>query len=105
MFPGGAFFAEFLAGEDARDGPIHEVVVAWERESLEALAEIAREAKRRGELDEGVDPDQLAFELYACMELANHHFVLFRDPAVLDRGRRAVREMLERGRPPRRTRR
>lgn len=99
VFPGGCFFAGLLAEEDARDGPIHDVVVSWERESLDALAEMTQEAQGRGEVRADVDPDQLAFELYACIELSNFHFVLFRDRAVLDRGRGAVRGMLERVAP------
>jgi hypothetical protein len=43
-----------------------------------------------------VAPDQLAFELYAYLEMTNFHFVLFRDPRVVQRGRTAVRTSLER---------
>jgi hypothetical protein len=43
-----------------------------------------------------VDAEQLAFELDAFLELSNYHFVLFRDPAVLERGRVAVAERLSR---------
>jgi AcrR family transcriptional regulator len=99
VFPGGCFFAGLLAEEDGRDGPIHDVVVEWERESVDGIAELAREAQRRGDIAADIDPDQLAFELYAYIELANFHFILFRDPGVLDRGRRAVRSLLERAAP------
>jgi AcrR family transcriptional regulator len=99
VFPGGCFFAGLLAEEDGRDGPIHDVVVEWERESVDGIAELAREAQRRDEITTDVDPDQLAFELYACIELANFHFILFRDPGVLERGRRAVRSLIERAAP------
>jgi AcrR family transcriptional regulator len=99
VFPGGCFFAGLLAEEDGRDGPIHDVVVEWERASVDGIAELAREAQRRGEIATDIDPDQLAFELYAYIELANFHFILFRDPGVLDRGRRAVRSLLERAAP------
>ncbi|MCI0633593.1 MAG: TetR/AcrR family transcriptional regulator [Actinobacteria bacterium] len=96
VFPGGCFFAGLLAEEDARDGPIHEVVVAWEHESVVGIADIAAAAQRRGEIGSNVEVHQLAFELYAFIELANFHFVLFRDPEVLERGRRSVADALER---------
>lgn len=96
VFPGGCFFAGLLADEDARDGPIHDVVVAWERESVDGLAALASEARNRRELTPDIDVDQLAFELYACMELTNFHYILFHDPQVMERGRRAVRGMIER---------
>ena len=51
------------------------------------MVELVREAQALGHLRGDVDVERLAFELYAYLELANYHFVLFRDPAVLDRGR------------------
>jgi hypothetical protein len=89
------------AEEDARDGPIQEVVRAWERESVGGLADIAAAAQRLGEIGPNVDVRQLAFELYAFIELANFHFVLFRDPEALERGRRAVAGMFRRANEPR----
>ena len=101
VFPGGCFFAALLAEEDARDGPIHQVVVEWERESVDAIAELVRDAQRLGQIAGDADAPQLAFELYSFIEMANFHFVLFRDPAVLERGSAAVRDTLDRsaGRP------
>jgi AcrR family transcriptional regulator len=98
VFPGGCFFAGLLAEVDARSGPIHEAAAEWERESIDGMADPVREAQRRGEVAPGVDAEQVAFELYACMELANYHFVLFRDAEVLERGRRAVAGILDRAR-------
>ncbi|MDN5934109.1 MAG: hypothetical protein L0I24_24060 [Pseudonocardia sp.] len=46
---------------------------------------------RRGE---HTDPRQLAFELYAPMELANFLSTLYRDPGLVRRGRDAVRSAL-----------
>jgi AcrR family transcriptional regulator len=99
VFPGGCFFAGLLAEVDARGGAVHEVAAEWERESLEGMAGPILEAQSAGEVAPEADARQIAFELYACMELANYHFVLFRDPAVLDRGRRATRGILDRARP------
>ena len=98
VFPGGCFFADLLAEADARGGPIHDAAAAWERESLDSLAAPVMEAQRTGQVTLDVDAQQVAFELYACMELANYHFVLFRDPGVLERGRRAIRGIIDRAR-------
>ena len=99
VFPGGCFFASLLAEMDARSGPIHDLVRTAEHAWVEGLAELARQAQRRGELAEEVDVYQLAFELQACLELANYHFVLFGDPQELQRGRDAVAAILERAGP------
>lgn len=96
VFPGGCFFASLLAEMDARSGPIHELVVAGERAFADGLEELAREAQRRGEIAGDVDVGQLAFELQAYLELANYHFILFRDRRELKRARKAVAGILER---------
>jgi AcrR family transcriptional regulator len=96
VFPGGCFFAALLAEMDARTGPVHDIVVGIEGTWREELWELARQAQRTGEIHADVDVKQLAFELYACLELANYHFVLFRDHEVLERGRTAVKGILVR---------
>lgn len=98
VFPGGCFFASLLAEMDARSGPIHDLVLSLERGWVDWLGELARKGQRQAEVAAGVDPRQLAFELEACLDLANYHYVLFRDPQVLDRGRAAVGAILERAR-------
>ncbi len=95
VFPGGCFFAALLAEEDARTGPLHDVVVELEGETVPAIAAMIDAAKRHGEIAAEADATQLAFEVYAFMELANFHFVLFRDPDVLERGRRAAARTLD----------
>lgn len=96
VFPGGCFFASLLAEMDARSGPIHDLVRTGERQWLEMLQKLAAQAQRRGEIARDADLEQLAFELDACLELGNYHFVLFREPKVLDRARVAVAGILER---------
>lgn len=96
VFPGGCFFASLLAEMDARSGPIHELVVAGERQAMQGLEELAREAQRRGEITTDADLGQLAFELQATLELANYHYVLFRDPGELERARTAIAGILNR---------
>jgi AcrR family transcriptional regulator len=96
VFPGGCFFASLLAELDARSGRLHEMVGAGERAWSGALQEAARDAQRQGEIAGDADLEQLAFELQACLELANYHFVLFRDPQVIERGSRAIDGILAR---------
>jgi AcrR family transcriptional regulator len=96
VFPGGCFFAHLLAEFDAPPGPIHDEVVEIQRGWLGLLQELVGSAQARGELDPAADAAQLAFELYAPLELANYLSTLQRDPAVVGRGRRAVRAVLAR---------
>jgi len=98
VFPGGCFFASLLAEMDARSGPIHEGLLAGERAFVEGLEAMVRTAQGKGEIAGDADPEQLAFELQAMIELANYHFVLFRDQRELERARRATRGLLERAR-------
>ncbi len=94
VFPGGCFFAHLLGEFDARTGPIHDEVAALQRGWVGLLEELITTAQERGELDPEVDSGQLAFELYAPLELANFLTTLYRDPATLERGREAVRASL-----------
>ena len=94
VFPGGCFFAALLAEMDATGGGVHDKVVSLERDWVREFTSYAEAAQKLGEVRMDVDVAQLVFELYACMELTNYHFVLFRDPAVLERGRRAVTRIL-----------
>jgi len=95
VFPGGCFFAGMMSEFDAQEGPIHDEVTADQSEWLGLLREAASEARTRGELDQATDPDQLVFELDASLELANYMFVLFGDPAVLERARRSIDSSIE----------
>lgn len=99
VFPGGCFFASLLAEMDARSGAAHELVQGGERQWLGMLQGLAADAQRRGEIADDADLEQLAFELDAYLELANYHFVLFRDPMVIERARQAVVRVLERRGP------
>ncbi|MFP4512506.1 MAG: TetR/AcrR family transcriptional regulator [Acidimicrobiales bacterium] len=96
VFPGGCFFAQLLAEFDAPEGTIHEAVVVGQRGWIGMLEGLIVTAQQRGELDAEVDPGQLAFELYAALELANYLSTLYRDPTVVDQGRVAVRSAIAR---------
>lgn len=95
VFPGGCFFAHLLAEFDAPSGPLHDEVVLDQRGWLEMLEDAIRTAQELGELDPNTEPAQLAFELYAPMELANYLSTLHRDPSFVEKGREAVRAALD----------
>lgn len=99
VFPGGCFFAHLLAEFDAVAGAIHDEVVAIQRGWLGLLTAQIETAQHHGELDPATDPQQLAFDLYAPLELANYLFTLHRDPSIIERGRNAVRDTIARAAP------
>lgn len=98
VFAGGCFFAQLLAEFDAPSGPIHDAVADGQRGWLGLLERLGKTARQRGELDSGVDPAQLAFELYGPLELANFLAILHRDTSIIDRGRATVRGTIDRAR-------
>lgn len=100
VFPGGCFLAQLLADYDAREGPIRDDLAVGQRGWLGLLTDQATIGQRQGELVADTDPEQLAFELYAPIELANYLYVLFREPAIIDRARTAVAASLRRATPP-----
>jgi AcrR family transcriptional regulator len=96
VFPGGCFFAQILAEYDAPSGAIHDALAAGQQGWLGLVEGLIATAQRQSELDASIDAAQLAFELYAALELANYLFVLYRDPAMTERGRKAIQAALAR---------
>ena len=94
VFPGGCFFAHLLAEFDAPSGPIHDEMVEIQRGWMTLLEGEIDTARRQGELHPETDAAQLAFELYAPLELANYLATLHRDPGIVDRARVAIRTAL-----------
>jgi AcrR family transcriptional regulator len=91
VFPGGCFFAVAAADVGTRAGAVRDAVAAQQRDWIELLERLARRAMELGELESGVDPGQLAFELNAVLVSASTTFILQGDPAVFERARAAVR--------------
>lgn len=98
VFPGGCFFAQLLADFDAPPGAIHDQLAQGQLGWIGLLEGQIRTAQHHGELDTTIDPHQLAFELYAALELANYLSMLYRDDTYVDRGRQAVRATVGRAR-------
>lgn len=99
VFPGGCFFAQLLAEFDAPPGTIHDALADGQQGWLSLLEGAIATARDKDELDPALDVPQLAFELYAALELANYLATLFRDPSFTDRGRIAVRTAIARAKP------
>jgi AcrR family transcriptional regulator len=94
VFPGGCFFAVAATDVGTRQGAVRDAVAAQQRDWIELLERLAQKAMEAGELEPGVDPAQLAFELNAVLVSASTTFVLHGDAAVFDRARAAVRRLV-----------
>ena len=97
VFPGGCFFSTAAAEVGTRRGRVRDAVAQQQAEWLTLLEDLAREAQALGELDEGLDPAQVAFELNALIVAANNSFILQGDPAILERARTGVRNRVGTG--------
>lgn len=87
---GGCFFVAAAAEMDDRPGAVRDAVVASQRDLLELLAGTIRAAMVEGHFHAGVDPEQLAFELYGVILAWNHYGRLLGAPDAVERARRAV---------------
>jgi AcrR family transcriptional regulator len=94
VFPGGCFFSAAAVGVGTRPGPVHDAIVAQQREWLALLERLIREAIDCGDLDPDTQPAQLAFELQALLVAANTAFILRGDTGAFARALEAVRTRL-----------
>ena len=95
IFAGGCFFAAATIEMDGRPGPVRDCVAQQMTRWAQTLADYARVAIERGELQEDTDPEQLAFELDALGTGVNSGWQLHEDAVVFERGHRAIRRRLE----------
>jgi AcrR family transcriptional regulator len=98
VFPGGCFFAAAAAEFDTHDGRVKERIHNFFERWLQDIAAMVHEAQRRGELEQRVDAEQLAFEIDSMLLGANAGFVLFADSGALERADTGIRQRLERAR-------
>jgi AcrR family transcriptional regulator len=96
-FPGGCFLTTASVEFDARPGPVNDAVRRTMRTWLRVLESEARVAAQAGELSPDVDPAEIAFTLNALAVGANCDFQLHHDARSLERARRAMAAVLERG--------
>lgn len=101
VFRGGCFFAAAAAEFDSRPGPVRDRIAAIMKEWLALLAQIVGDAQHDRQLDQAVDPAQLAFEINALELAANWAFQLYGDKQAFDRARAATLERLHQHATPR----
>ena len=94
VFPGGCFFAAAAAEFDTHDGRVRERIRDFFERWLQDIAAMVREAQRRGEIEESVDAEQLAFEIDSLLLGANAGFVLFADSSALQKAQAGIRQRL-----------
>jgi|GEM_PF-384783 len=76
VFPGGCFFAEAAADFDAKPGPVRDAIDRALADWSGYLGASLGHARSLGELPALDDPDQLAFEFTALLDLANRDSVM-----------------------------
>ena len=93
--PGGCFFTAASLEFDDRPGRVRERIVELMEKWLLRLERAVREAQQTGEVERGVDPRQVAFEIHALAMGANWRSRLFRDPAAFATARRGIQARID----------
>ena len=96
VFPGGCFFEAAAAEFDSRPGPVRDSVIEKRRYWVDSLARAVRQAQAAGDIEQGVDVDQLAWELNCLLIGANGSYVIDGGAIVFQRARSAIRDRLQR---------
>jgi AcrR family transcriptional regulator len=97
VFPGGCFFWAVAEEYDSkRPGPVRDSVLEKKGFWSYTLKRAVREAQEAGEIDAGVDPEQLAWELDSLLGGVNSGFKGGDGVQAIERGRRAIRDRLSR---------
>ncbi|MET8986263.1 helix-turn-helix domain-containing protein [Nonomuraea wenchangensis] len=94
VLPGGCFFFTVQAEFDDRPGALRDRVARAMNDWQEFIRRQVTEAVAMGELAEGVDAAQLAYEIDALGEMVIIHSRLLDGPASLVHARRAVLQRL-----------
>src|SRR2546429_8745522 len=101
VFPGGCFFWAVAEEFDSRrPGPVRDSVLEKKSYWSYTLQRAVREAQEAGDIDPGVDPEQLAWELDSLLGGTNSGFKGDDGPRAIERGRRAIRDRLTRAATP-----
>jgi AcrR family transcriptional regulator len=90
VFPGGCFFVAAAHEFDGRKGAVRDAVEARFDTWRERLRKEAGRAVDAGDLPQGTDPGQLAFELLGLVMALNHAIQLHHDPQAPARARHAI---------------
>jgi len=94
VFPGGCFLTQAAAEFDGRTGPVRAAIEQTSRLWEKVLRREAEIAVQRGEIPQGTDPSQIAFELGAIAQGVNQARQLRGEPDAAERGRLAMRRVV-----------
>lgn len=94
VFPGGCFFVAASAEIGARPGRVHDEVARIQQQWRDLLTGEAETGRDNGELPDGTEPAQLAFELGVILAGTNIVAVLHDDTLAVGRARQAIRARL-----------
>lgn len=93
---GGCLFIQASVELDDRPGPARDLLVRQQRDWLGMIAAVVRTGVAEGHFSGGVDPDQVAQELYGIMLAWHHASRLLRDGKAEARARAAFEALLGR---------
>ena len=96
VFPGGCFFEATVAEFDSKPGRVRDAVVERRDYWVASLGRALHAAQDRGEVQPGVEAEQVAWELSCLLVGANGSFVQNGGNVGFERARRAIRDRLER---------
>jgi AcrR family transcriptional regulator len=95
VFPGGCFLTTASVEFDGRPGPVRDAIAGVMDHWLGVLEREARLAVENEEIDTGLDPADVAFELNSLAMGANCAFQLHRDERAFAQARRAMHRLLD----------
>ncbi len=93
---GGCFFAAAASEFDSRPGPVRDRIAEIMKEWLGILRRAVVESQDAGQMNQDVDPTQLAFEFNSFELGANWALQLYDDKQAFARAREAILERLRR---------
>lgn len=95
---GGCLFVQAATELDDRPGPARDALVQQQRDWLDTIAQVVRTGVSEGQLREGLDCDQVAFELYGILLVYHTAARLLGDPAADARAIAAFDALIDRAR-------
>jgi AcrR family transcriptional regulator len=95
---GGCFFVAAATELDDRPGPARDLLVQHQKDWLDIIANVVRTAISEGQLKKGVDPEQVAFEMYGLMLVCHQYTRLLGDKRAVTRARSAFEALIARAR-------
>jgi AcrR family transcriptional regulator len=90
---GGCLLLSAVSEYDDRPGPMRDRVMDQQKRWRAQIARTVRQTMETGEFQAILDPEQVAFEIYAIALIVHHDAGLFGYDNALDRGRRAIHRL------------